>query len=183
MITDPVQVDKVSGQTTTGHEWDGIRELNTPLPRWWLWLFYICIAFSFVYWILYPAWPLVTGFTPGILGHTNRGVGGGGHRVLAVGARPDGGGPRKGERDGDRRRSEAAGDRACAGQGRLRRQLRAVPRLGRPGPAGLSQPDGRPLAVGRHARPDPDRRSPTAFARTTRTRIRARCPRSARTES
>jgi cytochrome c oxidase cbb3-type subunit III len=66
-------LDKVSGQTTTGHEWDGIKELNTPLPRWWLWLFYLTIAFSFLYWILYPAWPLVTGFTGGVLGHTNRG--------------------------------------------------------------------------------------------------------------
>jgi cytochrome c oxidase cbb3-type subunit III len=72
MITDPVQVDKVSGQTTTGHEWDGIRELNTPLPRWWLWLFYITIVFSFGYWIVYPSWPLVTGYAPGLLGYTNR---------------------------------------------------------------------------------------------------------------
>ena len=72
MSTDPVHVDKISGQATTGHEWDGIRELNTPLPRWWLWLFYLTIAFSVVYWVLYPAWPLVTGATPGLLGHTNR---------------------------------------------------------------------------------------------------------------
>ena len=72
MISDPVQVDKVSGQTTTGHEWDGIRELNTPLPRWWLWIFYATIGFSVVYWFLYPAWPLASSFTSGILGHTNR---------------------------------------------------------------------------------------------------------------
>ncbi len=72
MSTDPVQVDTISGQATTGHEWDGIRELNTPLPRWWLWLFYLTIAFAVVYWFLFPAWPLVTGATPGLLGHTNR---------------------------------------------------------------------------------------------------------------
>ena len=72
MITDQVQVDKVSGQTTTGHEWDGIRELNTPLPRWWLWIFYACIAWAFVYWIFYPSWPLANNFVPGVLGHTNR---------------------------------------------------------------------------------------------------------------
>jgi cytochrome c oxidase cbb3-type subunit 3 len=71
-MTEPVHLDKVSGQTTTGHEWDGIRELNTPLPRWWLWLFYACIAFAFVYWIFYPAWPLASSFTTGVLGHTNR---------------------------------------------------------------------------------------------------------------
>jgi len=72
MITDPVQVDKISGQTTTGHEWDGIRELNTPLPRWWLWIFYLTIAFSVVYWIAYPAWPLISSYTGGVLGYTNR---------------------------------------------------------------------------------------------------------------
>ena len=72
MITDPIQVDKVSGQATTGHEWDGIRELNTPLPRWWLWTFYACIAFAFVYWIFYPSWPLASSFVPGVLGQTNR---------------------------------------------------------------------------------------------------------------
>ena len=43
---------------TTGHEWDGIEELNTPLPRWWLWLFYATIIWSIGYWVVYPAWPL-----------------------------------------------------------------------------------------------------------------------------
>ena len=71
MITDPVHVDKISGQTTTGHEWDGIRELNTPLPRWWLWLFYLCIAFSVGYWFVYPSWPLVSSYLPGLFGTTN----------------------------------------------------------------------------------------------------------------
>ncbi len=71
--TETPQVDKISGQTTTGHEWDGIRELNTPLPRWWLWTFYATIAFSVVWWVLYPAWPLASNFTHGVLGYTNRG--------------------------------------------------------------------------------------------------------------
>ena len=71
-MTEPLHLDKVSGQTTTGHEWDGIRELNTPLPRWWLWLFYICIAFAFGYWIFYPSWPLASSYLPGMLGSTNR---------------------------------------------------------------------------------------------------------------
>ena len=57
---DQGEVDKVTGRTTTGHEWDGIRELNTPLPRWWLWIFYATIVWSVGYWIVYPAWPLVT---------------------------------------------------------------------------------------------------------------------------
>ncbi len=71
--TEPTQVDKITGQTTTGHEWDGIRELNTPLPRWWLWTFYACILFAIVYWVLYPAWPLVSGFSHGVLAFSSRG--------------------------------------------------------------------------------------------------------------
>src|SRR5579871_3080813 len=66
------ELDRVSGRTTTGHEWDGIRELNTPLPRWWLYLFYLTIAYSVVYWIAYPSWPLISNYAPGVLGYTNR---------------------------------------------------------------------------------------------------------------
>ena len=50
---------------TTGHEWDGIQELNTPLPRWWLWLFYATIVWAVGYWIVYPAWPLLSSYTGG----------------------------------------------------------------------------------------------------------------------
>ena len=57
---------------TTGHEWDGIRELNTPLPRWWLWLFYATIIWSIGYWVAYPAWPLISGFTSGVSGWHSR---------------------------------------------------------------------------------------------------------------
>ncbi len=64
--------DEISGTETTGHEWDGIKELNTPLPRWWLWTFYACIAFALGYVIVYPAWPLVNGATPGLLGYSSR---------------------------------------------------------------------------------------------------------------
>jgi cytochrome c oxidase cbb3-type subunit 3 len=46
--------------------WDGIRELNTPLPRWWLWLFYATIIWSVGYWIVYPSWPLVSSYTTGV---------------------------------------------------------------------------------------------------------------------
>ncbi|MGO9396665.1 MAG: cytochrome-c oxidase, cbb3-type subunit III [Xanthobacteraceae bacterium] len=51
---------------TTGHEWDGIEELNTPLPRWWLWLFYATIVWAIGYWIVYPAWPLVSSYSNGL---------------------------------------------------------------------------------------------------------------------
>jgi len=57
---------------TTGHSWDGIREYDNPMPRWWLWTFYITIAWAVIYWIFYPAWPLVQGATPGVLGHSTR---------------------------------------------------------------------------------------------------------------
>lgn len=57
---------------TTGHEWDGIREYDNPMPAWWLWTFYACIAFALVYSVLYPAWPLVTRATGGVLGWSTR---------------------------------------------------------------------------------------------------------------
>ena len=49
------RIDQPTGQMTTGHEWDGIKELNTPLPRWWLWTFYASIAFALLWVVLYPA--------------------------------------------------------------------------------------------------------------------------------
>ena len=65
-------VDNVSGTETTGHEWDGIKELNTPLPRWWLVVFYACIVWAIGYWILMPAWPGINGYTHGLLGYSQR---------------------------------------------------------------------------------------------------------------
>jgi cytochrome c oxidase cbb3-type subunit 3 len=66
------EVDDVSGVETTGHEWDGIKELNTPLPRWWLWTFYATIVFAIGYTIAFPAWPLISSATPGLLGYSSR---------------------------------------------------------------------------------------------------------------
>ena len=67
-----VEVDAHTGTATTGHEWDGIRELNTPLPRWWLWLFYVTIIWSVGYWVVYPSWPLVSSYTKGAFGWQSR---------------------------------------------------------------------------------------------------------------
>jgi len=64
-------IDPVTGVETMGHEWDGIKELNNPAPRWWLWVFYVCCIFSFGYWIVYPAWPTLNGNTAGIWGWTS----------------------------------------------------------------------------------------------------------------
>ncbi|MET0155305.1 MAG: cytochrome-c oxidase, cbb3-type subunit III [Rickettsiales bacterium] len=55
------ETDNVTGVKTTGHEWDGIKELNNPLPRWWLWVMYATIVWSFGYWVVYPAWPTLSG--------------------------------------------------------------------------------------------------------------------------
>ncbi len=57
---------------TTGHVWDGIQEYDNPMPRWWLWTFYITIIWGLAYTIAYPAWPMLTRATPGILGHSTR---------------------------------------------------------------------------------------------------------------
>jgi cytochrome c oxidase cbb3-type subunit III len=66
------KIDEPTGVETTGHEWDGIRELDNPLPRWWLWTWYACIAAAIVYWVLMPAWPGLHGYTPGILHQSDR---------------------------------------------------------------------------------------------------------------
>jgi cytochrome c oxidase cbb3-type subunit III len=64
--------DQISGKTTTGHQWDGIKELNTPLPRWWLLTFYATILWAIGYWIAYPAWPMLWSNTTGILHYSSR---------------------------------------------------------------------------------------------------------------
>ncbi len=69
-----IEKDSITGTETTGHEWDGIKELNNPLPRWWLYILWASILFSVVYWVLYPAWPIPGGHTKGILGWTQHGV-------------------------------------------------------------------------------------------------------------
>lgn len=67
------RIDETTGVETVGHEWDGIEELNNPLPRWWLWTFYATIVFAIGYCIAYPAWPLLEKGTEGVLGWTSRG--------------------------------------------------------------------------------------------------------------
>lgn len=64
------EVDSVTGIETTGHEWDGLKELNNPAPRWWLWVFFACVVFAVGYWFFYPAWPTLSGHTGGSLNWT-----------------------------------------------------------------------------------------------------------------
>lgn len=66
------ELDTATQTETTGHEWDGIKELDTPMPRWWLWTFYATVVWGVIYTILFPAWPLVTRATPGLLGYSSR---------------------------------------------------------------------------------------------------------------
>ncbi|MFC5386231.1 cytochrome-c oxidase, cbb3-type subunit III [Aquamicrobium segne] len=67
------EIDEISGVATTGHEWDGIKELDNPMPRWWLWTYYATIVWSLAYVIAYPAWPLISNSTTGLLNWSSRG--------------------------------------------------------------------------------------------------------------
>jgi cytochrome c oxidase cbb3-type subunit 3 len=68
------EIDSVTGVETTGHVWDGdLKELNKPLPKWWLYTFYACVVWAVGYWAVYPAWPTLSGYTKGMLGYTQRG--------------------------------------------------------------------------------------------------------------
>ena len=77
-MTNTPHKDEITGVDTTGHEWDGIRELNNPLPKWWIYSFYVSIIWSIIYWILMPAWPILTSdgwtYTKGLLGYSQRAV-------------------------------------------------------------------------------------------------------------
>jgi len=68
----PSGIDRLTGTATTGHVWDGIRELNNPLPRWWVWVFYATIVWAVGYWVVYPAWPLVSSYSAGMFGWHSR---------------------------------------------------------------------------------------------------------------
>lgn len=72
MAEEHKEIDPLTGTATTGHEWDGLHELNTPLPRWWLWTFYATIIWAIGYWVVYPAWPLITSATQGTFGWHSR---------------------------------------------------------------------------------------------------------------
>jgi cytochrome c oxidase cbb3-type subunit 3 len=66
------EIDEATGTETTGHSWDGIKELNNPLPRWWLIVFYISVIWSVGYWVVMPSWPGITGYLKGTRAHSER---------------------------------------------------------------------------------------------------------------
>jgi len=65
--------DEATNTEFVGHEWDGIEELDTPMPRWWLWTFYATIVWGLAYTVFYPAWPMINQATAGVLEWTSRG--------------------------------------------------------------------------------------------------------------
>ncbi|MFA7276029.1 MAG: cytochrome-c oxidase, cbb3-type subunit III [Pseudobdellovibrionaceae bacterium] len=64
------EIDHLSGVETTGHEWDGLRELNNPAPRWWVWVYIACVVWAIWYFVIYPSWPIPGGHTEGTQGYT-----------------------------------------------------------------------------------------------------------------
>ncbi|WP_404712557.1 cytochrome-c oxidase, cbb3-type subunit III [Sphingomonas sp. MMS24-J13] len=66
------RIDEATGTETVGHEWDGIEELDTPMPRWWLLTLYGTIIFAIVYTILFPAWPMLNRASAGVLGWSSQ---------------------------------------------------------------------------------------------------------------
>jgi cytochrome c oxidase cbb3-type subunit 3 len=67
-----IEKDSVTGHMTTGHDWDGLQELNRPLPKWWLYVLYASIAAAVVMCVLYPSVPGITGYWHGLLGYSQR---------------------------------------------------------------------------------------------------------------
>lgn len=67
-----IEKDATTGTETTGHEWDGIKELNTPLPKWWLYTFYATIVWGLAYTLIFPSWPGLSGHFEGTSGWTRR---------------------------------------------------------------------------------------------------------------
>lgn len=66
------KLDPVTGRMTTGHEWNGIEELDTPVPRVVLFFLAVTTLFCIGYWILMPAWPTWSSYTKGLLGIDQR---------------------------------------------------------------------------------------------------------------
>ena len=81
----PREVDPVTGHDTTGHDWNGIRELNTPFPRIVIWALVLTFLYSVIAWVLLPAWPTGRDYTRGLLGLDQGGEAVAGYRALSTG--------------------------------------------------------------------------------------------------
>ena len=148
--------DPHTGYLTTGHEWNGIKELNTPVPRPVYFFLLIALSFRVGYWVLMPAWPLGVTYTKGLLGVDQRNIVQDSLKRAALG------------RSAWTKQIEAKSyqrdsSRSCADEHRapdrphpVRRQLLRLPWARRPGRPRLPEPDHHVVAVGR--RPGLDRR-------------------------
>ncbi len=67
-----IEKDSVTGHMTTGHEWDGLKELNQPLPKWWIYIFWTTIAWAMVWFVLYPSIPGLHSYYHGLMGYSQR---------------------------------------------------------------------------------------------------------------
>jgi cytochrome c oxidase cbb3-type subunit 3 len=67
------RIDAPTGTQTVGHEWDGIEELDTPMPRWWVLTFWACIVWALGYVVLFPAIPMLNSATQGVWNWSSRG--------------------------------------------------------------------------------------------------------------
>ncbi|MBP2445347.1 cytochrome-c oxidase, cbb3-type subunit III [Rhizobium leguminosarum] len=66
------EIDQITGRRTTGHIWNGIKELDTPIPRGVLLFLIVTHLFALLWWILLPAWPLGTTYTKGLIGGSQK---------------------------------------------------------------------------------------------------------------
>lgn len=67
-----IEKDVFSGRDTTGHEWDGLKELNTPLPKWWFWTYVATCVWGAAFCVVYPSWPSLHGYFKGIWNYSTR---------------------------------------------------------------------------------------------------------------
>lgn len=70
------RTDDATGAPYKGHEWDGIEELDNPLPKWWLYTLWVTVIWSLIYFLVYPSWPIITAagwdYTKGFFGYSQR---------------------------------------------------------------------------------------------------------------
>ncbi len=67
-----IEKDAVTGHVTTGHEWDGLQELNRPVPKWWIYVFWASVVWAVGFCVLYPSVPGITGYFHGVIGYYQR---------------------------------------------------------------------------------------------------------------
>ena len=84
MSEHPREIDPVTGYETTGHDWNGIKELNTPFPRLVIWALVLTFAYAVVAWILLPAWPYGRDYTRGLWGVDQKAEAEAGHARMAA---------------------------------------------------------------------------------------------------